>query len=71
MIYFILGLIAGMLIRDIKCFAQRVLEEAQKNLETGKTEKAGKAEFYEPISEKEKFEKAKNISENISVDNLK
>ena len=58
MIYFILGVIVGILIRDIKCKSSNFIEEVRKNQEN-----KGETQFFEPMSTQEKFKNAKNIDD--------
>jgi hypothetical protein len=60
MIYFILGIILGVLVRDIKCKGIEIIQ----GLETKefKNEK-GKVQFLGPITYEEKFNSANNISD--------
>lgn len=56
MIYFILGIIVGLLINPTK-------EKITKYMETINKDDWGKSQFIEPISLEEKFKKSKNIDE--------
>lgn len=58
MIYFILGAIIGLLINPAKEKIIRILHEYKEREENKET-----AEFYEPLSQKEKFEQAKNVNQ--------
>ena len=55
---FILGVITGLLLRDIKCGCEKGLEKIEKTIRSKE-----KAQFLEPITVKEKFEKAKTIDD--------
>jgi len=57
-IYFILGVILGLLIREIKVKTLNEVEEIKHN-----SENKGHAQFFESVSFKEKFNKSNNISE--------
>lgn len=59
MILFSLGLIVGILVRDIKIKSIETFEQYKKNQEN-----KGKAEFFESVTPKEKFDNA------ITVDDL-
>ena len=62
MIYFILGVILGVLIRDIKFKALDYLERLEKLKETIQ-EKQEHTTFLEPVTPEEKWNKAQNISD--------
>lgn len=58
LIYFFLGLIVGILVRDIKV---QTIKKAQEYKE--KQENKGEVQFVNPISLKEQHESAKNIED--------
>jgi hypothetical protein len=58
MIQFALGVILGVLIRDIKFGVLRIEEKAEKWIRSQQ-----KAQFIEPISTQERFDNAENIDD--------
>lgn len=51
------GIVIGLLLNPIK---QKIIVEVENHK---KTQEQGKAQFYEPMSDKEKFEKSGNLDE--------
>ena len=58
MLNFVLGLILGILIRDIKCGVVKTIQDIEKTQQN-----KGETQFIESISFKEKFKNAKNVSD--------
>jgi len=58
LIILVCGIILGILIRDIKFETIKIIEEIKKSNKNKEETK-----FFEPLSEKERFEKASNINE--------
>ncbi len=59
MVYFLLGIIIGILVREIKFYTIKGVNSLR---EVGNQEKT---DFFEPISDKEKFNNAKSIDETL------
>lgn len=60
MVIFLLGLIIGMIIREMKVSTMRTIEKTKQLLPHEKVS------FYESMSNKEKFDNAKNIGDLLS-----
>ena len=58
MLYFLLGLILGILIRDIKVKTLHQIERMKEERET-----KGGAQFFESMNFRERFDKAKNLED--------
>ena len=58
MVLFALGLIVGLLLNPAKQKAFKILHEYQKEIEN-----KGETKFFEPITEKEKWENAKSVDD--------
>lgn len=58
MIYFILGIILGVLIRDIKYSVVSKIDEVKKHYEN-----TGSAQFFDPITKEEKWKKARSVED--------
>ncbi len=57
---FAIGIVIGMMIRDIKFFTLEQVEKLKEKLESG-----GKAQFLEPMSAKEAFNESETLDEFI------
>ncbi len=60
MIYFILGIILGLLIRDIKFTVVKKVDDIKERYEESKQHPA---QFFEPITLKEKFNSATSVDD--------
>ncbi len=71
MIYFFLGLIVGILVRDIKCKSIEITEQIKNFIKEEKEVNGSGAQFIESVSAKEKFDNAKTIDDIIENFNRK
>ena len=65
-IYFILGLIVGILVRDIKFKTLETIDSVKKNIED-----KGQAQFIEPVTPKEAFRGANTVDQLLENFNQK
>jgi len=60
MIYFLLGVIIGILVRDIKFFTMTKVEKIKESMKTEESTK-----FFDPVTPEERWYKAENLTDVI------
>lgn len=61
MLYALIGIVIGILVRDIKFHSLKKVEQVREHFD----KKEQHTEFFEPVSYKEKFENAKTLDDLI------